>query len=416
MIAVHLQKKKGLFYIVLNCKDENGKRKPKWIPTGLSIKGNKKRAEVMLIEARKSFSEPTDNEDVELSSETEVNIEDFNNKPGFEAVLDPDDILFSDFMLEWLEIVRPSIELITYISYTNAVQVRIVPYFREKGISLLSLKPCHVQDFYKYAFTELNVKANTVIHYHANIRSALQYAFITERISSNPADKVLRPKKEPFVGSSYTAEEVNHLLEIVKGTRIELSIILASFYGMRRSEALGVKWSAIDMVHRTITVKHTVTAASLDGKLITIAKDRTKNKPSRRTLPLIDAFYDLLVRLKQQQEVNKQLCGNSYCTEHLAYINVDEMGYLTKPNYISQLFALVFRKNGLRHIRYHDLRHSCATLLLANGVSMKEVQEWLGHSDYSTTANIYSHLEYSSKVSSANIMNQVIKIKDSPLE
>lgn len=70
----------------------------------------------------------------------------------------------------------------------------------------------------------------------------------------------------------------------------------------------------------------------------------------------------------------------------------------------------VIKKNGLRRIRYHDLRHSCATLLLSNGVSMKEVQEWLGHSDYSTTANIYSHLEYSSKVSSANTMNEVIKI------
>ena len=105
-------------------------------------------------------------------------------------------------------------------------------------------------------------------------------------------------------------------------------------------------------------------------KLITIAKDRTKNKSSRRTLPLVDAFYDLLMRLKQQQAENINSAGN----------------------------------------RFHDLRHSCVTLLLSNGVSMKEIQEWLGHSDYSTTANIYSHLEYSSKVSSANKMSEVIKI------
>lgn len=377
-----------------------------------------KRAEIMLIEARKNFPEPTDEEEVELLSESIIKIDDpiINVIPDTETPADPNDILFADFMLEWLEIVKPSIELTTYISYTNAVRVRIVPYFQETGVSLLSLKPYHIQDFYQYALNELNVKANTVIHYHANIRSALQYAFVTERIFSNPADKVLRPKKELFIGSSYTAAEVNHLLEIVQGTKIELSIILAAFYGMRRSEALGIKWAAIDMVNRTITVKHTVTAASLNGKLITIAKDNTKNKPSRRTLPLVDAFYDLLVRLKRQQEVNRQLCGGSYCTEYLDYINVDEMGYLIKPNYITQHFALVLRKNGLRHIRYHDLRHSCATLLLANGVSMKEVQEWLGHSDYSTTANIYAHLEYSSKLSSANTMNQIIKIKDSSLE
>lgn len=114
--------------------------------------------------------------------------------------------------------------------------------------------------------------------------------------------------------------------------------------------------------------------------------------------------------MKEQQEINQQLFKGSYCNDYIGYIYVDPMGERIKPNYITQHFALVLKKNGMRHIRFHDLRHSCASLLLANGVSMKEVQEWLGHSDYSTTANIYSHLEYSSKVSSANTMNEVIQI------
>lgn len=113
---------------------------------------------------------------------------------------------------------------------------------------------------------------------------------------------MLRPKKESFIGDSYSASEINELLDIVRDAMIEVAIILAAFYGMRRSEALGLKWSAIVMINRTITVKHTVTTGSLNGQLITIAKDRTKNKASR-PLPIVDAFYDLLVRLKKQQDI-----------------------------------------------------------------------------------------------------------------
>lgn len=419
MIAGHLQEKKGLFYIVLNCKDENGKRKPKWISTGLKVKGNKKKAESLLIETRRNYVEEFEQDDLELvtlisnndiTKATEHAGSDAPTSSKKEIDNTTEDTLFADYMLEWLEIVKPSIELITYISYSNAVKVRIVPYFREKGITLQGIKPQDIQAFYGYVINELKLSANTAIHYHANIRSALQHAFITERIDTNPADKVIRPKKEPYVGKAYSAEQVNQLLENVRGQKLELGIILAAFYGLRRSEVVGLKWTAIDLVNRTITIKHTVTSGTLNGKYITIEKDSTKNKPSRRTLPLVDTFYDLLVRLKHQQDINKHQFKETYCRDYLEYIYVDQLGERIKPNYITQNFKLTLKKLQMPHIRFHDLRHSCATLLLANGVSMKEVQEWLGHSDYSTTANIYSHLEFSSKVSSANVMNEVIKI------
>src|SRR5690606_38743763 len=123
----------------------------------------------------------------------------------------------------------------------------------------------------------------------------------------------------------------------------------------------------VDLVNKTITIKHTVTTGSWEGKLITIESDETKNDPSRRTLPIVDAFYELLVSLKQQQELNRQVCKDSYCTDYLQYVYVDQIGERIKPNYISQHFKLVLKKNGMRHIRFHELRHSCATLLLSNG-------------------------------------------------
>ena len=123
-----------------------------------------------------------------------------------------------------------------------------------------------------------------------------------------------------------------------------------------------------------------------------------------RTLPLVGEFRSRLLKLYAEQEHNRKMCGRSYNQEYLNYICVDEMGNLIKPNSITDGFSRILQKNSLRKIRFHDLRHSCASLLLAGGVPMKQIQEWLGHSDFSTTANIYAHLDYNSKLNSARAM------------
>ena len=132
------------------------------------------------------------------------------------------------------------------------------------------------------------------------------------------------------------------------------------------------------------------------------AEDRTKTKSSNRTLPLVKPFEELLLNLKEKQAINRRICGNSYCRDYLEYVYVNDMGELMKPNHITEAFPKLLERNGLRRIRFHDLRHSCASLLYANGVLLKDIQEWLGHSDIATTSNIYTHLDYSSKVASAN--------------
>ncbi|WHX28467.1 site-specific integrase [Brevibacillus agri] len=347
MVAGHLQEKKGYFYIVLNYKDECGKRKNKWISTGLSVKGNKKKAEALLIEARKNFEVPQQ--------------------------VDQENPLFSDFMLQWLEMMKHRIEITTYASYSNAIKGRIAPYFKEKGIRLKELQPKPIQDYYQYELEVRGVTANTVIHYHANIRKALQYAFKTDMIPSNPADKVERPKKINL-SAVFNKEEMNRLFDAVKGDPIELTVLLAAFYGLRRSEVVGLKWDAIDFKNKTITIQHTVIETSVEGKLIIVEKDRTKNKSSHRSLPLVAAFEELLLRIKKQQEQDRYLYKDSYCTDYLDYIYLDKLGHRIKPGYIMQLFPIVLSRHNLRPIRYHDLRHSCGSLLLANGVSMKEIQ------------------------------------------
>lgn len=138
------------------------------------------------------------------------------------------------------------------------------------------------------------VKANSVIHYHANIHKALKYAVKIELIDSNPADKVERPKKDRFVGSFYDSGEVQRLFEATKGTKLEIPIFLGAFYGLRRSEALGLKWNAIEFQNNTITIRHTVTSCTIDGKRVQVAQDTTKTKSSMRTLPLVPVFKGYL--------------------------------------------------------------------------------------------------------------------------
>ena len=374
MVAGHLHEKNGYYYIILNLTDSAGRRKPKWISTGLTIKGNKKRAEQMLMEERRKYA---------------------NAKTG-------DDVLFADFMEQWLEIVKSTVSIPTYSSYVNAVKSIIAPYFRKKKILLRDLQAHDIQMFYQEQLQR--VKASSVIHYHANIHKALKYAVKNDMNPSNPADKVERPKQDKFYGNFYDRDELNKLFEAVAGTKLELPVLLGAFYGLRRSEIVGLKWSAIDFEQNTITISHTVTSCNLDGKCVIVAKDTTKTKSSRRTLPLVPYFHEKLLAVKAQQGRNQKLCGRSYNREFLEYICVDDIGDRFKPNYITSQFPRLLERNGFRKIRFHDLRHSCASLLLASGVPMKHIQEWLGHSDFSTTANIYAHLDYSSKLTSASAM------------
>lgn len=157
------------------------------------------------------------------------------------------------------------------------------------------------------------------------------------------------------------------------------------------------------------TVKHTVQQTYIDGKRQIVAQDRTKTKSSYRTLPLVGPIENLLLAEKAKQQQNRRLCGTCYCTDYLDYIFVNDIGELMQPDFVSGHFALMIKKHGLRKLRFHDLRHSCASLLFANGVSMKEIQAWLGHSTLGTTANIYTHMDEDKKLDSANAIMPVLK-------
>ena len=378
LVAGHLTLKNDRYYAVLNYRNAGGQRKTKWISLGLPEKGNKRKAEAELARLRAEFEPPKEVGD--LSS----------------------DMLFADYLLEWLEIAKGRLAVATYSSYAAMIKKPIGPYFRQRNLTLRELEARHLQMFYSEMFRK--VKPNTVIHYHAIIHSALKYAVKTDMLVQNVADKVDRPKKNSFQPVFLSVEEMQKMFEALRGTKLELPVLVAAFYGFRRGEVLGLKWDAIDFERGTISVIRTVTTITLDGKQTEIEQQSAKTKSSLRTLPLIGSFREYFLQVKEAQELNKQICGNCYNHEYDGFVFVDELGERMRANYLTSAFPKFLESHGLRRMRFHDLRHSCASLLLANGVPLKHIQEWLGHSDFTTTANIYAHLDYKSKITSAQAM------------
>ena len=264
-----------------------------------------------------------------------------------------------------------------------------------------------INDFYDEQLKR--VKATSVHKFHANISKALKYAVKKGLIEHSVMDRVQRPKPDRFVGKFLKQSEVVALFEVVKGSKLETCVILGAFYGLRRAEIIGLRWESIDFEANTITIEHTVTCATVDGKNVLIADDTTKSKASFRTLPLVPAIREHLLTVKAEQERNKALCGRSYNKVEGQYVCTDPLGNRMKPDYLSSAFPKFMEEHGFRRLRFHDLRHSCASLLLTNGVPLKQIQEWLGHSDFAITANTYAHLEYKSKLASAQAMTWINK-------
>lgn len=330
MVAGHLREKSGYYYAVLNYTDSLGKRKTKWISTGLTVKGNKKRAEAILMDARRNFN------------------------PEEPKVMNGD-ILFADYMEKWLDIIKSSVAVPTFASYSTTVKKIVAPYFREKEVTLKNLTAKDIQEFY---LSELErVSPSSVIHYHANIHKALKYAVKIDLIPFNPADKMERPKKQRYIADYYRQEELERLLEASKDHPYSLLIQMTAFYGLRRSEALGLKWDAIDFERDTITIKHIVTNAKIDGKCEIVCADRAKTKSSLRSLPLVSNIREKLLALREQQKENRRVCGNCYSKKYDGYVFVDAMGNIFNPRSVTANFSKLLEQNGLRHIRFHDLRH-----------------------------------------------------------
>ena len=387
--AASVQSKKGRLYAVMQVK-KDGTTKPVWRALGLSEGANK-------TKVNKAFREVVARYEQEFWEEQE--------RGGHP----PADIPVYDYLVSYLKRVEPELQKNTIVSYRSMTNGKIRRYFqRRPQLTVGNLKPQDIQDFYQSLFAD-GVVANTVIHYHALLRRAFQQAFKEERIDANPFDRVGRPKKNKFHGENYTQEELLTLLHLARGDVIYPAILLAGAMGLRRSEALGVRWSRIDWEKRTVLLDTKIVEYRENGKKKVEPVEEMKNKSSRRTLPLPDPVVEMLQVQKEHREVYRKMFQGSYNAQYLDYVCVNQLGELLRPSYVTDHFRELLEKYGLRHIRFHDLRHTFASLLINQDVPLINVSNFLGHSDLSTTANIYAHLDKASKQASAAVISDILQ-------
>ena len=399
-MTARLYEKRGTWHIVLIYTNQQGKRAQKWINTGLAIKGNSRRAKQMMARAITEWG-PVLEDTGRPASETTPSLPlPRRNKVGFDS---PSGILFADYLTTWLEDRKNKLAITTYGGYQQEID-RIARYFRQHNLYIEQIDEMVITKFYRYNRRQ-GLSENTLLHYQTIMNQTLRKAVKEKLIPLNPyavLDQDVKPSHTRFVPETYDVADLERLFTAMQGDPLALFILMDVTYGLRRSELLGLKWSAIDFENKNIHIGFKVTEAVVNGKTQRVMNSVMKNKSSNRTLPLVPIIEKELLQRREEQMQNQKLYRKSYDTNYLDFVFVNDMGTLFKPDYITRHFRELLQKNNLKVIRVHDLRHTCATMLCRRKISLRDIQLWLGHSTYQTTADIYTHLDYRDKMNTAN--------------
>lgn len=374
-----LRLKHGIWQMVFEYQDSLGQRRQKSESTNLPEKGNKRRAQQML----------------------EKRLDDLEQE--YTASLEAKNVLFLTFMKTWLdEVMAYKVKENTLSQYQYVYNNYIAAYKPFHGVHLQAVSPALLQSYYN-AQLKNGLSPNTVRKHHANLHKCSNYAVRLRILSSNPAAMVELPPKRKYRGATaYTPEQLQLLLQLFEGDELEPLIRLTVAYGFRRSEVCGLRWSEVDFQRNSIHICHT--AVLCNGKVL--YTDSTKSVTSNRVLPLTPSMRSYLLELKKQQADNESLLGDRYTKS--GYVCVKRSGEPFSPDFISHHFRRRLEHSDLPLIRFHDLRHSAVYALRKGGCDAKDIQCWLGHSDVSTTLNIYGHLLGNDMVRLGEVMEHTL--------
>lgn len=384
-MTVSLKSRGGYYYAVINYKDGDS-HKQKWQSLGLPEKNNKRKAEKMLDEIREKISSA------------------YETPSG--------DMLFSEYVARWLDKKKGLIRTSTWEGYKVIAEKHIIPYFSNLGVSLRDVTPKMIQQYYidKLFGGRMDGKpgGHSVVslkNHGVVLKNSLSEAVLDGHIKNNPAREVRIPSKDdPKKERVFlTAEEANELLAAFDGHELQPLVYVTLYYGLRRSEVLGLRWSAIDFRKNKLTINHTVVK-----NLTIVASDTTKTESSYHTFDLIDDVREVLLKQKEMQTQNRMRLGAAYFDSD--YVFTREDGSLFRPDSVTRGFERVLKSHGLPVMRFHDLRHSTASILYDKGWDLKEAQMWLRHSSLDVTADIYTHVSADRQTGMAGRLNETFKL------
>lgn len=409
-VAGHIEAVRGYWHMKISWQMPGQKKRDrKSLTTGLPVKGNKKRAESMLDDTIKEYET--------MLSETLLG----GHNPTGPATLNQNP-LFADVLEEWVQSRDPrkvvinadfsfgkKITLKTWAGYLDKVEL-LSATFREYEYAVKDITPEILSEYYGMKLNK-GLKKSSVTKDYTVINQALDYAIGKKMITVNPNTAITLGKLDKYNAETLNADQMQFYLEFIQGDIIEIPVLFGGFYGMRRSECVGTRESQFDFRHGFFRANHTVVKVKIDGVEMYVPSDKLKTDTSNRTYPLIDYVEQRVTAKIAENKEMRKLCGNSYCNDWIGYLCVNQLGAILDPDYITTRHKKMLEKAGLPHVRFHDLRHSCVRLMMANEVPLERIKDWVGHSDIRTTVNIYGHLEYKSKKETASIIAGSLPLK-----
>ena len=378
-----LQEKNGIYQMTVRVPDINGNMKQKSKSTKIKVKGNnqretrsnKQKAERMLAEWLETLSR----------------IDSYGADNNLITAIE-----------DWLAMKKKQIRPDSYESYICNYNVHIKPYFEKKNLTLGDVTPRVILRYVRAKEDEgqsrKSIRKHLVI-LNGVFKEAVQMGELTYNPCTNITVKDNRD--EHFEGTAYEIDTAKKLLEAVKGDPIEPAVYLGLYLGLRRSEAVGLRWKDVDMDNGIVHIRNTVV------RFTTVTEqEKTKSRASKRDLFMPSALKEYLQTVWDRQEEERKLVGRPYSdSEHICQW---ADGTVFEPNYVSHRFVKLLKKNNLPMIRFHDLRHTAGSMLVNSGHTIKQVQEFLGHEKASTTLDIYTHVSMEGKKDTAQAMDRLM--------